>query len=163
MYFTNLSKTLSKALKYSQDRLLEKKFISNLGISTAPFYQIKNYVDVKDAIEKLKGNAILKTRKFGYDGKGQHIIKKYRIPNIEDNIEKSKYIIEGIIKFKKEISIIVIIKKSRKSSYSPHSNKWSNMQGPVSEEKRLNPSSRVRDNLKHKRNPSTSSYERKNY
>ena len=36
-----------KALKYSQDRLLEKEFISNLGISVAPFYQIKNYVDVK--------------------------------------------------------------------------------------------------------------------
>ena len=58
-------------------------------------------------LEKLKGNAILKTRKFGYDGKGQHIIKKYRITNIKDNIEKNKYIIEGIIKFKKEISVII--------------------------------------------------------
>ena len=100
-----------KALKYSQDRLLEKEFISNLGISVAPFYQIKNTLMLKDALEKLKGTAILKTRKFGYDGKGQHIIKKYRIPNIKNNIEKNKYIIEGIIKFKKEISVIVIIKK----------------------------------------------------
>ena len=73
-----------KALKYSQDRLLEKEFISNLGISVAPFYQIKNYVDLKGALEKLNGNAILKTRKFGYDGKGQHTIKKYRIPNIKN-------------------------------------------------------------------------------
>merc|ERR1711991_470981 len=100
-----------KALKYSQDRFLEKEFISNLGISVAPFYQIKNYVDFKGALEKLNGTAILKTRKFGYDGKGQHTIKKYRIPNIKNNIEKNKYIIEGIIKFKKEISVIVIIKK----------------------------------------------------
>ena len=45
----------SKALKYSQDRLLEKEFISNLGITVAPFYQIKKYLSVKDALEKLKG------------------------------------------------------------------------------------------------------------
>ena len=43
---------------------------------------------LKDALEKLKGNAILKTRKFGYDGKGQHIIKKYRIPNIKIILKK---------------------------------------------------------------------------
>ena len=117
----------SKALKYSQDRLLEKEFISNLGITVAPFYQIKKYIDVKDALEKLKGNAILKTRKFGYDGKGQHIIKKYRIPNIKDNIEKNKYIIEGIIKFKKEISVIVIIKKDGSAvCYEPSENKHVN-------------------------------------
>ena len=117
----------SKALKYSQDRLLEKEFISNLGISVAPFYQIKNYADLKDALEKFKGSAILKTRKFGYDGKGQHIIKKYKIPNIKDNIEKNKYIIEGIIKFKKEISVIVIIKKDGSAiCYEPSENKHIN-------------------------------------
>lgn len=116
-----------KALKYSQDRLLEKEFISNLGISVAPFYQIKNYVDVKGALEKLKGTAILKTRKFGYDGKGQHTIKKYSIPNIKNNIEKNKYIIEGIIKFKKEISVIVIIKKDGSViCYEPSENKHIN-------------------------------------
>ena len=117
----------SKALKYSQDRLLEKKFISNLGITVAPFYQIKKYIDVNDALKKLKGTAILKTRKFGYDGKGQYIIKKYRIPNIKDNIEKNKYIIEGIIKFKKEISVIVIIKKDGSAvCYEPSENKHVN-------------------------------------
>ena len=117
----------SKALKYSQDRLLEKEFISNLGITVAPFYQIKKYIDVNNVLEKLKGNAILKTRKFGYDGKGQHIIKKYRIPNIKDNIEKNKYIIEGIIKFKKEISVIVIIKKDGSAvCYEPSENKHVN-------------------------------------
>ena len=116
-----------KALKYSQDRLLEKEFISNLGISVAPFYQIKNYVDVKGALEKLKGTAILKTRKFGYDGKGQHTIKKYRIPNIKNNIEKNKYIIEGVIKFKKEISVIVIVKKDGSTlCYEPSENKHIN-------------------------------------
>ena len=70
---------------------------------------------------------ILKSRKFGYDGKGQHIIKKYRIPNIKDNIEKNKYIIEGIIKFKKEISVIVIIKKDGSAvCYEPSENKHAN-------------------------------------
>ena len=83
----------SKALKYSQDRLLEKEFISNLGITVAPFYPIK----------------------------------KYRIPNIKDSIEKNKYIIEGIIKFKKEISVIVIIKKDGSAvCYEPSENKHAN-------------------------------------
>ena len=117
----------SKALKYSQDRLLEKEFISNLGISVAPFYQIKNHVDIKNTIEKLKGTAILKTRKFGYDGKGQHVIKKYKIPNIKDNIDKNKYIIEGMINFKKEISVILIIKKDGSAvCYEPSENKHIN-------------------------------------
>ena len=117
----------SKALKYSQDRFLEKKFISNLGIAVAPFYQVKNYVDIKEALKKLKGTAILKTRKFGYDGKGQYIIKQNKIPNIRDTIEINKYIIEGMIKFKKEISVIVIIKKDGSSvCYEPSENKHIN-------------------------------------
>ncbi len=116
-----------KALKYSQDRLLEKKFISNLGISVAPFYKIDQYKDVKNFVEKLKGNAILKSRKFGYDGKGQYLIKKYKIPRIKDNIEKDKYIIEGLINFKKEISVIVIVKKEGSvTCYEPSENKHKN-------------------------------------
>tara|TARA_B100000886_G_C20412152_1_gene487581 strand:- start:631 stop:1704 length:1074 start_codon:yes stop_codon:yes gene_type:complete len=117
----------SIALRYSQDRLLEKEFISKLGISVAPFFQIKNYSNIKGIIKKLKGTAILKTRKFGYDGKGQYLIKKNKIPNIKDNIEKNKYIIEGVIKFKKEISVIVIIKKDGSAvCYEPSENKHIN-------------------------------------
>ena len=113
-----------KALRYSQDRLLEKRFISNLGISVAPFYKINNITDIKRALKKLNGSAILKTRKFGYDGKGQYFIKNNKIPDVEAKIEKNKFIIEGLIKFKKEISVIVIRTKSGKSEcFEPSENK----------------------------------------
>ena len=116
-----------KALKYSQDRLFEKKFISNLGISVAPFYKINQHKDIKNFVEKLKGNAILKTRKFGYDGKGQYLIKKYNIPIIKNNIEKDKYIIEGLINFKKEISVIVVVEKEGSvTCFEPSENKHKN-------------------------------------
>ncbi|MAH89467.1 MAG: 5-(carboxyamino)imidazole ribonucleotide synthase [Pelagibacterales bacterium] len=116
-----------RALKYSQDRLLEKRFISNLGISVAPFYKINNFIDINKALRKLNGSAILKTRKLGYDGKGQYLIKNNKIPNIQTKIEKNKYIIEGLIKFKKEISVIVIRTKDGKlECFEPAENKHKN-------------------------------------
>ncbi len=116
-----------KALKYSQDRLLEKKFISNLGVCVAPFYEINNFKDINLALDKLNGAAILKTRTLGYDGKGQYVIKKNSVQNINIKIEKNKYIIEGLIKFKKEISVIVVRSKDGISKcFEPSENKHKN-------------------------------------
>ncbi len=101
-----------KALKISQDRLLEKNFISDLGIKVAPFYKINSFIDLEKSLKYFKGNAILKTRRLGYDGKGQELIKKYKHSINDSEIIKNKYIIESYIKFKKEISVIAIRTKS---------------------------------------------------
>ncbi len=95
-----------KALRYSQDRYKEKKFISKLNITVAPFFKIDSFSDLKIALNKLNGSGIIKTRKLGYDGKGQYLIENFNISKFKKNIEINKYIIEGIIKFKKEISVI---------------------------------------------------------
>ena len=60
-----------EALKISQDRLLEKKFINKLGFKTASFCEVSSQEELIFAIEKLGTPSILKTRRFGYDGKGQ--------------------------------------------------------------------------------------------
>ena len=60
-----------KALRVSQDRLTEKAFLSDLGLATAPFAAVDDAVDLAEAIGEIGLPAILKTRRFGYDGKGQ--------------------------------------------------------------------------------------------
>jgi 5-(carboxyamino)imidazole ribonucleotide synthase len=60
-----------KALAIAQDRFLEKNFVAGLGIATAPFRDVTSAEDAAKALRDLKGPAILKTRRMGYDGKGQ--------------------------------------------------------------------------------------------
>src|SRR5215475_8026906 len=61
----------AKALEVAQDRLAEKEFISGLGIPVAPFRAVGGTADLTAALASLAGPAILKSRRLGYDGKGQ--------------------------------------------------------------------------------------------
>ena len=61
----------SAALKTAQDRIDEKTFIAGLGIPVAPFAAVNCEADLHDAIARIGRPAVLKTRRFGYDGKGQ--------------------------------------------------------------------------------------------
>lgn len=60
-----------RALAVAQDRLEEKAFVTRLGIDVAPFAAIASPVDFAPALAMTGAPAILKTRRFGYDGKGQ--------------------------------------------------------------------------------------------
>jgi len=60
-----------KALEVAQDRLVEKQFVSGLSIPVAPFRAVSSPHELSAALTALDGPAILKTRRFGYDGKGQ--------------------------------------------------------------------------------------------
>ena len=88
-----------------QHRIAEKDFINKLNIRTTRYVAIEKKSDMDTLEDFLPG--ILKTTTLGYDGKGQYPIKK-----IEDvnslNIDFSKgYILEKLVKLKKEISVIV--------------------------------------------------------
>lgn len=61
----------STALAISQDRLAEKKFLVSHNIPVAPFLEIEREADLVSAVYKLGPDGILKTRRMGYDGKGQ--------------------------------------------------------------------------------------------
>ena len=88
-----------------QHRLAEKDFINKLNIRTTRYVSIEKKSDIETLEDFLPG--ILKTTTMGYDGKGQSLIKK--IEDIDTlNIDFSKeYILEKLVRLKKEISVII--------------------------------------------------------
>ena len=88
-----------------QHRLAEKDFINRLNIRTTRYVSIEKKSDIEALDDFLPG--ILKTTTLGYDGKGQHPVKSVEEFN-SLNIDFSKgYILEKLVKLKKEISIII--------------------------------------------------------
>lgn len=62
------------AVKMAQDRIVEKAFIQECGLRPAPYGVINTQSDIAEAVKKVSFPAILKTARFGYDGKGQHLV-----------------------------------------------------------------------------------------
>ena len=95
------------ALRISQDRITEKEFLSGLGLSVAPFAVVDDADSLAVAIEKVGTPSILKTRRFGYDGKGQA-----RLKSADDatqalaDLAGAPAVLEGFIDFSCEISVI---------------------------------------------------------
>jgi len=97
----------ARALEITQDRFLEKTFISNLGIPLAPFLPVSKAEDLKEACEQVGFPCILKTRRFGYDGKGQIMIRS--LNEIEDAlrlVRQAPCIVEAFVPFTDEVSVI---------------------------------------------------------
>ncbi|MEC8016182.1 MAG: 5-(carboxyamino)imidazole ribonucleotide synthase [Pseudomonadota bacterium] len=96
-----------EALRISQDRLTEKNFLQDLGLQTAPFADITDQASLDAALTEIGAPSILKTRRFGYDGKGQA-----RIKTPEDAGEAlaamagAPSILEGFVNFSHEVSVI---------------------------------------------------------
>jgi 5-(carboxyamino)imidazole ribonucleotide synthase len=95
------------ALEITQDRLLEKTFVANLGIPTAPFREVKDDASARDAFRALAAPAILKTARLGYDGKGQALVRS------EDEIIRAflefgavPAILEDFVDFTYEVSVV---------------------------------------------------------
>ena len=96
-----------QALATSQDRLTEKTFLQGLGLATAPFADIASTGDLQDAIGRIGTPAILKTRRFGYDGKGQaRIMTPNDAAAAYDDMAGAPAILEGFVDFSHEVSVI---------------------------------------------------------
>ncbi len=95
-----------RALEITQDRWLEKSFICGLGLPVAPFANIETAQDLKKAAE-ISLPAVLKTRRFGYDGKGQIMLKPGDdLARAWRDLGKVPCILEGFVEFFAEVSII---------------------------------------------------------
>src|SRR3989344_243211 len=92
-----------EALTISQDRLLEKQCLNQLGISTAAFFAVNKKTDVEQAKHELGLPFILKTRRFGYDGKGQWLFTVGKEP---DSFDEHRTIAEAFVDFDRELSLI---------------------------------------------------------
>jgi 5-(carboxyamino)imidazole ribonucleotide synthase len=106
----------AKALAVAQDRVIEKQFARSLGASTAPFCAVDDLASLEEGLKLVGRPAILKTRRLGYDGKGQTRINAEAM-NLglawEDANRKAwaevgaqPSILEGFVDFAAEISII---------------------------------------------------------
>jgi 5-(carboxyamino)imidazole ribonucleotide synthase len=95
------------ALAISQDRLAEKNFLNSLGLQTAPFANVENDEEAMAAIASIGTPSMLKTRRMGYDGKGQvKITKPTEIHTAWGAMQGSASILEGFIDFNQEVSVI---------------------------------------------------------
>jgi 5-(carboxyamino)imidazole ribonucleotide synthase len=96
-----------KVLALTQDRLIEKQFIRGLGIATAPFADVRDVDSLARAVAELGRPSILKTRRFGYDGKGQTQIRDGAdLSEAFAALGRAPCILEGFVPFTKEISVV---------------------------------------------------------
>ena len=99
----------AKSFAVAQDRLVEKDFITGLGVSVAPYVRVDLLEDLRAALPRVAVPALLKTRRFGYDGKGQVLIRgEDEISAALEAIGHAPALIEGIVPFEREISVIVV-------------------------------------------------------
>jgi 5-(carboxyamino)imidazole ribonucleotide synthase len=109
-----------KALRIAQDRWLEKSCFRQLGLSTAPFDAVSSPAELAHAVEKLGTPAVLKTRRFGYDGKGQFVLRR---PEDVDAawaaVAGAPCILEGFVRFERELSLLSVRSKSGQTAFYP--------------------------------------------
>jgi len=97
-----------ETLRITQDRLLEKSFCNERGIGTAPFRAVGSVADLKAAIAELGLPLVLKTRRMGYDGKGQ--VKIEHAGQAEEAfaaLKSGELIAEGFVRFRRELSVVL--------------------------------------------------------
>ncbi|MDZ7343425.1 MAG: 5-(carboxyamino)imidazole ribonucleotide synthase [candidate division KSB1 bacterium] len=98
-----------EALEVAQDRLLEKNFLQTLGIPTAAFVPIDTATDLQKGVEEIGLPAVLKTRRFGYDGKGQFVLRTMQeAAPAWEKLSDAPLVLERFVPFEREVSIIAV-------------------------------------------------------
>jgi 5-(carboxyamino)imidazole ribonucleotide synthase len=94
-------------LATTQDRLVEKTFVGGLGIGTAAFAPVGGPAELAAAIERIGRPAVLKTRRYGYDGKGQLAIRNGTDPAAAwREVGAQPCILEAFVPFEREVSVV---------------------------------------------------------
>ncbi|MGI9511350.1 MAG: 5-(carboxyamino)imidazole ribonucleotide synthase [Anderseniella sp.] len=97
----------SDVLRISQDRVAEKTFVSGLGIAVPDFHPVASLSELEEAVSVIGRPGVLKTRRLGYDGKGQARIKDdTALPDAWAQIGGQPAILEAFVPFEREVSVI---------------------------------------------------------
>jgi 5-(carboxyamino)imidazole ribonucleotide synthase len=99
----------AKAFAVAQDRLVEKDFMRGLGIPVADYADVHDEQSLRDALAHVQLPAILKTRRFGYDGKGQALVRNEveALAGLKELCGQPA-LIESLVAFEREISVLVV-------------------------------------------------------
>lgn len=107
-------------LEQAQDRLLEKELFRSLDIPTPPFAAIETLDELRAAVAEIGLPAVLKTRRMGYDGKGQYVLRNEAdLPAAMDALGGVPLILEGFIDFDREVSLIGVRSVSGEIRFYP--------------------------------------------
>jgi len=99
----------ARALEVAQDRVTEKNFLNGIGIPTAEFRPVDNDDQLTEALRTFKGSGVLKTRRMGYDGKGQRVFRNMEAGGFAGTCEAMgnvPLVLESLVAFEREISVI---------------------------------------------------------
>ena len=98
-----------RALEVAQDRLTEKAALNGLGIETAAFRPVNGDDDLAAALAAFAGQGVLKTRRMGYDGKGQRAFRPgdgHAVNGVYAAMGAVPLILEAFVPFERELSVI---------------------------------------------------------
>lgn len=109
-----------QALGASQDRLDEKTLFNQLKIPTPPFAPVDSLADLERAVQKIGLPGVLKTRRLGYDGRGQyHLRTSEDVAIAWETLGSVPLIYEGFVKFSREVSIIGVRSTTGETRFYP--------------------------------------------
>ncbi|MBA3826431.1 MAG: 5-(carboxyamino)imidazole ribonucleotide synthase [Ktedonobacterales bacterium] len=108
------------ALQAAQDRFIEKSFFRDLGIPTPPFERVDSLPELEAAVAKVGLPAMLKTRRLGYDGKGQQFIRAAEdVAPAWHALGNVPLILEGFVDFDRELSILAVRGQDGATAFYP--------------------------------------------
>jgi 5-(carboxyamino)imidazole ribonucleotide synthase len=118
----------AKALGVAQDRVFEKDFLNSIGARTAPYAAVANLAEAEAALARIGYPAVLKTRRFGYDGKGQSLVRSRNdLAAAWQSLKSDNIIVEGFVPFKMEISVLAARSSAGEiATYVPVENRHKN-------------------------------------
>lgn len=109
-----------RALEVSQDRLDEKQFFESLGIPTPPFAPVSSRAELDAAVKRIGLPLVIKTRRFGYDGKGQMVLRTQAdVDHAWETLGAALLIVEGLVPFERELSILSVRGKNGETRFWP--------------------------------------------
>jgi 5-(carboxyamino)imidazole ribonucleotide synthase len=109
-----------RALEVAQDRVAEKTFMQNLNIPTPLFYPVLTKNDLQDGIERTGLPCMLKTRRLGYDGKGQFVLRSQSdLEPAWSSLGGQSLIVEAFVAFDLEVSILAVRSRTGEMAFYP--------------------------------------------
>ena len=118
-----------RALEVAQDRLNEKTLFQQLGIPVPAFAPVQGAEELRRAVERIGLPAVLKTRRFGYDGKGQSVLRGAADVELAARLTERMPVLmprllEQFVPFERELSILAVRGQDKQTAFYPLVENW---------------------------------------